>query len=392
MNNKQNSATTPLAMVDLKTQYSRIRQEIDDAVQAVLDSAHFIRGPVVGEFECSLAGYLDVPFVHGVANGTDALQVALMALDVGPGDEVLTSPFTFIATAEAAALLGARAVFADIEPDTFNIDPARIEEKITERTKAIVPVHLFGQPANMGPIMEIASRHKLPVVEDNAQSVGAKYEDQPAGAIGDIGTLSFFPSKNLGAYGDGGAVLTRDQSLYERMRMIASHGSRKKYFNEIVGVNSRLDAMQAAILKVKLNHLDDFISRRIAAADVYDELLGNLPGVTRPTRADYATHVFHQYTIRVSAELEGGRDGLSAHLKSKQIPHAVYYPKGLHQLPVFLDGEHAVPPGELPQTEAAAAEVLSLPMHTELTRQQQERVAEAIVEFSRGVQIPEAHG
>ncbi len=379
-------------MVDLTTQYSRIQSEIDEALQAVLDSAHFIRGPIVGEFECSLAGYLDVPFVHGVANGTDALQVALMALDVGPGDEVVTSPFTFIATAEAAALLGARAVFADIEPDTFNMDPKRIEERITERTKAIVPVHLFGQPANMEPIMEIASRHGVPVVEDNAQSVGARYQGQTAGSIGDIGTLSFFPSKNLGAYGDGGAVLTRSQPLYERMRMIASHGSRKKYYNEIVGVNSRLDAMQAAILKVKLNHLDDFIARRVRAADLYDTLLKDTPGITRPVRAEYATHVFHQYTIRVSSDLEGGRDGLAAFLKSRQIPHAVYYPVGLHQLPVFSDGEHAVPPGELPQTEAAAAEVISLPMHTELTAAQQELVAEAIAEFARGVQIPEAHG
>lgn len=368
----------PLAMVDLRGQYSRIKAEVDEAIQQVLDSAHFIKGPVVGEFECSLAGYLEASFALGVANGTDALQVAMMALDIGPGDEVVTSPFTFIATAEAAALLGAKAVFADIDPRTFNIDPSKIEACITERTKAIVPVHLFGQPADMDEIMEIARRHDLPVIEDNAQSVGARYKGHSVGTIGDIGTISFFPSKNLGAYGDAGAVYTNNEDLYKRIRMVASHGSQRKYFNEIVGVNSRLDAMQAAILGVKLRHLDEFIAARVAAADVYDELLADVPGIAVPHRAPDRDHVFHQYTIRVA-----DRDGLAAHLKAAGIPHAIYYPKGLHQLPVFEDGEHAVAPGPegLPEAERACAEVLSLPMHTELTREQQEFVVGAIREF-----------
>jgi dTDP-4-amino-4,6-dideoxygalactose transaminase len=275
----------PLEMVELRGQYADIRLEIDEAIREVLESAKFIRGPAVGRFECELAGYLDAPYVLGVGNGTDALQVAMMALGVGHGDEVITSAFTFIATAEAAALLGARVAFADIDPQTFNLDPAKVEALITKRTKVIVPVHLFGQPADMDPIAEVAARHGIAVIEDNAQSVGSRYRGRAAGLIGDIGTLSFFPSKNLGAYGDGGAVLTKDEALYRRMRMIASHGSEQKYLNEIVGVNSRLDTLQAAILSVKLRHLDTFNARRLAAAKRYDELLGDVPGITVPFRA-----------------------------------------------------------------------------------------------------------
>ena len=372
----------PLEMVELRGQYADIRLEIDEAIREVLESAKFIRGPAVGRFECELAGYLDAPYVLGVGNGTDALQVAMMALGVGHGDEVITSAFTFIATAEAAALLGARVAFADIEPQTFNLDPAKVEALITKRTKVIVPVHLFGQPADMDPIAEVAARHGIAVIEDNAQSVGSRYRGRAAGLIGDIGTLSFFPSKNLGAYGDGGAVLTKDEALYRRMRMIASHGSEQKYLNEIVGVNSRLDTLQAAILSVKLRHLDTFNARRLAAAKRYDELLGDVPGITVPFRLPNASHVFHQYTIRVSPRLPGGRDGLAERFQQDGIPFAIYYPKGLHHLPVFRDGDRTAHAGPLPETERAAAEVISLPMHTELTLEQQQHVASSIRSYA----------
>lgn len=363
-------------MVDLDGQLAEIREEIDEAIREVLGSTRFINGPAVGRFECELAGYLGAPWVLGVANGTDALQIALMAVGVEPGDEVITSAFTFIATAEAAALLGASVAFADIDPRTFNLDPTRVESLITDRTRAIVPVHLFGQPADMDPIMEVATRHGVAVIEDNAQSVGARYGERRAGLIGAIGTLSFFPSKNLGAFGDGGAVLTNDEALYRRMKMIANHGSERKYHNEIVGVNSRLDTLQAAILSVKLKHLDAFTSRRIAAANAYDELLRDIPGVTIPHRMEGASHVFHQYTIRVSGGLKGGRDGLAERFRQSEIPFAVYYPTALHQLPVFRDG------ATLPETERATTEVISLPMHTELTEEQQERVASVIRSYA----------
>ncbi|HET6569383.1 MAG TPA: DegT/DnrJ/EryC1/StrS family aminotransferase [Rhodothermales bacterium] len=369
-----------IEMVDLRGQYLAIKDEIDAAIQDVIDTTSFIRGPVVGQFERALAGYLGGPHALGVANGTDALQIALMALGVGPGDEVITSAFTFIATAEAAALLGARPVFVDIDPRTYNIDPAKIEAAITPHTKAVVPVHLFGQPTDMDPIMEIARRHGLPVVEDNAQAIGSAYKGKKTGFIGDIGCLSFFPSKNLGAYGDAGAVLTNSEDLYERMKMISNHGSRRKYYNEVVGVNSRLDTLQAAILNVKLKHLDAYIQARQEAAGRYDALLGDNPHLTIPYRATDRTHVFHQYTIRVSQRIPGGRDGLARHLKAKGIPHAIYYPVALHQLPVFAERTD-VQHGGLAETEKAAAEVISLPMHTELTPEQQEHVAGAVLEF-----------
>ncbi len=370
-----------IQMVDLRGQYLRIKDEIDAAVQEVLDGAQFIRGPLVGEFECKLAGHLGGKYALGVGNGTDALQIAMMALGVAPGDEVITTAFTFVATAEAAALLGAVPVFADIDPESFNIDPSAIEELITPRTRAIVPVHLFGQPADMDPIMEIADRHGLAVIEDNAQGVGATYKGHATGYIGTMGTLSFFPSKNLGAYGDGGAITTNDEALYEAARKVANHGGTRKYHNEVVGVNSRLDTLQAAILLVKLRHLDAFSEARRAAADRYDELLADVEGVTIPHRVPESRHVFHQYTIRVSPDVPEGRDGLAAHLKSAGIPHAVYYPTALHQLPVFKDGHAACRIGDMTHTETAAHEVISLPMHTELTGAQQGRVVDAIAEF-----------
>ena len=369
-----------IQMVDLRGQYLAIKDEIDAAIQAEIDGTSFIKGPMVGQFECKLAGYLDGTYAIGVGNGTDALQIALMALDLQPGDEVITTAFTFIATGEVAALLKATPVFADIDPRTFNIDPAKIEELITPKTKAIVPVHLFGQPADMDPIMEIAERHGIPVIEDNAQGIGSTYKGRRTGYIGHIGTLSFFPSKNLGAYGDGGAVLTNDADLYEQMKMIANHGGRRKYYNEIVGVNSRLDTLQAAILHTKLAHLDEYTEARRAAADRYDALFADHPHITTPYRDPNGTHVFHQYTLRISQEVPGGRDALAAHLKERDIPFGIYYPVALHQLPVFTD---AVPMrhGDMTETERAGAEVISLPMHTELTAEQQQYIASAVLDF-----------
>lgn len=371
-----------IEMVDLRNQYLAIRKEIDDAIASVLDSTGFIRGVEVGEFECKLAGYLGGEFALGVGNGTDALQIAMMALGIGPGDEVITTPFTFIATGEAAALLGATPVFADIDPRTFNLDPSKIEELITDRTRAIVPVHLFGQPADMDPIMDVAETHGLAVIEDNAQGVGSEYKGEKTGYIGQIGCLSFFPSKNLGCFGDGGAVLTRDESLYRKMRMISNHGSEKKYHNEIAGVNSRLDTLQAAILKVKLAHLDEYNAARRRAASRYNSFFETCEFIAAPHHAPDRTHVYHQYTIRISEDVPGGRDALAQHLTEHEIPHAVYYPVPLHQLPVFADsGGAACRCGDLTETERAAREVISLPMHSELTEEQQEFIARTVLDF-----------
>ena len=367
-------------MVDLRGQYLALKEEIDAAIAEVLHSTRFIRGPLVGELEGELAEYLGGTYALGVANGTDALQITLMALGIGPGDEVITPSFTFIATAEAAALLGATPVFVDIDPQTFNVDPTKIEALISPRTKAIVPVHLFGQTADLDPILEIAERHGLSVIEDNAQAIGATYKGRKIGFLGHAGTLSFFPSKNLGAYGDGGAVLTNDEALYERMKMITNHGGRHKYYNEIVGVNSRLDALQAAILRVKLRHLETFIEARRRAADRYDALFAGSEAITTPHQAPYGRHVFHQYTLRIAQDAPGGRDALAAYLKAKGIPHGIYYPVPLHQLPVFTDAV-AMRQGDMTETECAAAEVISLPMHTELTADQQEYIAEAVLDF-----------
>ena len=361
-----------LQMVDLRTQYLEIKNEIDAAIQDILDASNFIKGAPVKAFEDELAGYLDGAFALGVANGTDALQIAYMALGIGQGDEVITPAFTFIATAEAAAAVGAAPVFADIEPNTFNLDPQKLEALITPRTKAIVPVHLFGQPADLDPIMEIAERHGLYVIEDCAQAIGASYKDRRVGYTGHFGTLSFFPSKNLGAYGDGGAVLSNDPTLIERARMIANHGSKKKYYNEIVGINSRLDTIQAAILRVKLKYLDRYTLARQKAAEEYDRLFTSNEHVTIPARATDRTHVFHQYTIRVDR-----RNELVEYLKAHHIPCAVYYPVPLNKLPVFND----LPAPPLPETDKACQEVLSLPMHSELTEEQQAVIASAVSEF-----------
>jgi dTDP-4-amino-4,6-dideoxygalactose transaminase len=369
-----------IEMVDLRSQNHAIRKDIDNAIGAVLESTAFIRGPEVGEFECKLAGYLEGSFALGVGNGTDALQIAMMALGIGRGDEIITTSFTFIATAEAAALLGANPVFADIDPQTFNLDPTKIEDLITDHTKAIVPVHLFGQPADMDSLVAIAKKYGLALIEDNAQGIGSEYKGVKTGYIGDIGCLSFFPSKNLGCFGDGGAVLTNVEALYRKSRMIANHGSEKKYNNEIVGVNSRLDTLQAAILKVKLQHLDEYTAARRRAAARYNSLFEDNEFVTTPHHAPDRTHVYHQYTLRISEDVPGGRDRLSEHLRKKNIPHAVYYPVPLHRLPIFAE-EGACRCGDMTETEAAAREAISLPMHTELTDEQQEYIARCVLEF-----------
>ncbi len=362
-----------LHMVDVLGQYEKIRSDIDEALHRVLASGQFIQGKEVGDLERHIAEYLGVRHAVACASGTDALQIAMMAMQIGPGDEVLTTPFTFVATAETIALLGAKPVYVDINPRTFNIDPALVAAAVTARTKAIIPVHLYGQPADMDPLMEVARRHNLSVIEDAAQALGASYKGTKVCAIGDVGCISFFPSKNLGAFGDGGMVVTNDAALAERMRMVASHGSRVRYYHEILGVNSRLDTLQAAILLVKARHLDAWNAERRRAAGRYTELLAGSP-VVPPFIARDGEHIFHQYTIRAPR-----RDELAARLKEKGIPHAIYYPVPLHLQQAFAMAGFGE--GDFPETEKATHDVLSLPMHTELTEEQQRYVVDTIKEF-----------
>ncbi len=360
-------------MVDVVGQYRKIKPEIDSAVQAVFESGNFILGKEVGEFECSVAGYLGVRYAVGCASGTDALQIAQMALEIGPGDEVITTPFSFVATTETIALLGAKPVYVDIDPQTFNIDPNRIEKAITKKTRAIIPVHLYGQPADMDAILDIAKRHNLRIIEDAAQAMGASYKKKKVCGIGDIGCISFFPSKNLGAFGDAGMVVSNDVELGERMRVISIHGSKTRYHHDMLGVNSRLDTLQAVILKVKLSHLDSWNKARRQFARVYDSMLEDLP-VILPHVVGEGEHIFHQYTIRAPK-----RDKLAEHLKSKNIPHGIYYPIPLHLQKAFASAGSKQ--GDFPVTEKAAAEVLSLPMHTQLTPDQQSYIVGAIKQF-----------
>jgi len=360
-------------MVDVVGQYQKIKPEVDAAIHRVLDSGQFIQGKDVGEFECAVAGYLDVKFAIGCASGTDALQIAMMAYGIGPGDEVISTPFTFVATAETIAILGAKPVYVDIDPKTFNIDPLLIERAITPRTKAIIPVHLYGQPADMDPIMRIARKHNLKVIEDSAQALGASYKGKKVCSIGDIGCISFFPSKNLGGFGDGGMMVTNDQATAEKLRVVAAHGSRVRYYHDMIGVNSRLDTIQAALLHVKLRYLDQWNRARQEAAERYNRLLGGTP-VTVPSISADGIHIFHQYTLRVPK-----RDDLALHLKEKGVPHAVYYPVPLHLQKAFaMSGGK---PGDFPVTEKATEEVISLPMHTELTEEQQVFITNPIKEF-----------
>ena len=361
-----------IQMVDLTTQYRKIKPEVDEAIHRVLDSGHYILGKEVGEFEAAAAKYLGIKHAIGCASGTDALQVAMMALNIGPGDEVITTSFTFVATTETIVLLGATPVYVDIDPLTFNIDPAGIEAAITPRTKAILPVHLYGHSVDMDPLMEVARKHGLPVIEDAAQAMGTEYKGRKVGGIGTLGCISFFPSKNLGAFGDAGMVVTQDDQLAEKVRMIIVHGSRKRYYHETIGVNSRLDTLQAAILNVKLRHLEQWHEARRTAARFYNELFKGHQ-VTTPYEAPYTRHIFHQYTLRMNQ-----RDKVDEWLAQKKIPHAIYYPIPLHLQQAYE--KVGKPKGSFPKTERAAAEVLSLPIHTELTEEQQRYIAQAVLE------------
>lgn len=367
-----NKTQSAIPMLDLKAQYASIRDEIRDAVDAVLESQHFILGPQVAVLEEEVARYCGRRYAVGVASGTDALILALRAVNIGPGDEVIVPSFTFIATADTVSLLGGTPVFVDIERDTFNIDPEKIEQKITSRTRAIVPVHLYGHAADMDPIMAIAKRHELKVIEDNAQAIGATYKGKKTADFGDIGCLSFFPSKNLGGYGDGGMVVTDSEELYRRLRGLRSHGGTKKYFSEEQGWNSRLDEIQAAILRVKLRHLDQWNAGRRANAARYDSLLQGVDAVKTPFVAKWADHVFHQYTLRVPE-----RDRVQKRLEQEGIASTVYYPTAIHLQPIFKSLGYT--PGDLPETEQATVEALSLPMYPELTAAQAERVAKALI-------------
>jgi dTDP-4-amino-4,6-dideoxygalactose transaminase len=360
-------------MVDVVGQYKRIKPEIDAAIHRVLDSGQFILGKEVGEFEANAAKYLGVKHAVGCNSGTDALRVALMALGIGPGDEVITSPFTFAATAEAIVLVGATPVFVDIQPDTFNLNSLLIERAITKKTRAILPVHLFGQAADMDAIMGLARERKLHVVEDAAQAIGAEYKGKKVATIGDIGCISLFPSKNLGAYGDGGLIVTDDSRLADKMRMIIVHGSKVRYHHDMIGFTSRLDTLQAAVVNVKLKYLDEWNKLRQEAASTYDQLFDGLE-IVRPIVKPHRTHVFHQYTIRARQ-----RDELARHLLERKIPHAIYYPVPLHRQKALLP--YIATSQTFRVTDEAAREVLSLPMHTELTREMQAYITDSIKEF-----------
>lgn len=362
--------------LDLKAQYASIREEVLTAVNAVLDSQHFILGPQVQGLEKEVPAYLKCGFGVGVASGTDALILALRACGIGPGDEVICPPFTYIATADSVSLLGATPVFVDIEPKTFTMDARKIEERITPRTKAIIPVHLYGQAADMDPILEIARRRNLRIIEDNAQAIGSTYKEKYVATIGDIGCLSFFPSKNLGACGDGGMIVTNSENSAKRLRSLRAHGSVKKYYSEEQGWNSRLDEIQAAILRVKLRHLDSWSEGRRAHAARYDVLLKTIPGVVTPVVADWGTHVFHQYTIRIPR-----RDHVQKVLAERGIASTVYYPWPIHLQPLYKALGYKQ--GDFPQTERACEEALSLPIYPELTEPQMNRVADAIADALR---------
>ncbi len=361
----------PIQMVDLIGQYEKIKPEIDAALMNVIRTAAFINGPEVKEFEKDLAAYLGANNVIGCANGTDALQIAMMALGLKPGDEVITCSFTFVATVEVVALLGITPVFADVLPGTFNIDPEDIKRKITPKTKAIVPVHLFGQTADMEAIMAIAKEHNLFVIEDNAQAIGGDYTfsngtKKKSGTIGHVSSTSFFPSKNLGCYGDGGALITDDEAIAKKIRRVCNHGSDVRYYHEVIGVNSRLDSMQAAVLRIKLKHLDEYAAARNAAAAFYDEAFAGIANIITPERSKSSTHVFHQYTLRVRRTAD--RDGLKKHLEANGVPAMVYYPVPCHLQNAFKSDRF--PEGSLPMTEQLTHEVLSLPMSTELDNEQ----------------------
>lgn len=374
----------PIPLLDLKAQYAAIRAEIRAAIDRVADAQHFIGGPEVEALEQEVAAYVGCRFGIGVSSGTDALLVALMALDLRPGDEVITTAYSFFATAGSIYRLGGRPVFVDINPLTYNIEPVQIEAAITDRTRAIIPVHLFGQMADMDPIMAIARRHDLIVIEDAAQAIGAEYRGRRAGSIGHFGCFSFFPSKNLGAFGDGGMITTNDPDLAHRARLLRNHGAEPKYYHKLVGGNFRLDALQAAILRVKLKYLDGWTAARQRNADRYRRLFAAagladprspIPGpqtpIVLPTDMGYGRHIYNQFVIRAAR-----RDAVMAELKARQIGHEIYYPVPLHLQECFVGLGYR--PGDLPESEAAARETLALPIYGELTEEMQAAVVEAI--------------
>jgi len=370
-----------ISMVDLQGQYLHIKSQIDKAIQEVIDQTAFIKGPAVHSFEQELADYLGATGVVACANGTDALQIAMMALGLEPGDEVITTPFTFISTIEVIKLLKLKPVLADINRDTFNIDPEAVAAAITPRTRAIVPVHLFGQCAEMERIMDIAEKNGLYVIEDTAQATGAEYTFSDgrcvkAGVMGTIGTTSFFPSKNLGCYGDGGALFCNDRVLLDKMKALVNHGMNRRYYYDMVGVNSRLDTIQAAILRVKLPYLDRYNQARQEAAAFYNKAFQQIPALKIPVNDTHSTHIYHQYTLQVQ---DDSRDGLKEFLNSRNIPAMVYYPVALHLQHAYADLGYTE--GSFPVSEELSKQVLSLPMHTELERDQLNYITGSIMEF-----------
>ncbi|HVB04047.1 MAG TPA: DegT/DnrJ/EryC1/StrS family aminotransferase [Chitinophagaceae bacterium] len=371
----------PIQMVDLKRQYLRIKPEIDQAILDVLDSTAFINGRPVQDFASALAAYMHVKYVIPCANGTDALQIALMALGLEPGDEVITPSFTFISTVEVIALLRLTPVFIDVDPRSYCLDTRLLEKAITKRTRAIIPVHLYGQSTDMEPLLEFAGQHALHIIEDNAQAIGSDYRFQngqlvKTGSMGAVSCTSFFPSKNLGGYGDGGAMCTSDEALAQRLRMIANHGQRERYYHDIVGCNSRLDTLQAAVLSVKLRFLDRYIDARIRVADGYDRAFAGHSRIITPYRAPNTRHVFHQYTLQIEG---GGRDQLQQYLAGQGIPSMIYYPVPAHRQKMFAS--FGAGDAVLPVTDRLSERVLSLPIHTEMEEDQLEFIISRVLDF-----------
>jgi UDP-2-acetamido-2-deoxy-ribo-hexuluronate aminotransferase len=370
-----------IQMVDLKNQYLKIKREIDDAINNCVESSQFINGPAVGEFQNSLQSYLNVKHVIPCANGTDSLQIAMMALDLKPGDEVICPAFTYVATAEVIGLLGLIPVMVDVDPNTFNVTAEIIEQAITIKTKAIVPVHLYGQSCDMEPIINLAKKHKLFIIEDNAQAIGSEYifsdgTRAKTGTMGDIGSISFFPSKNLGCFGDGGALTTNNDELASKMRMIANHGQEVKYFHKVLGCNSRLDTIQAAVLNVKIKKLNDYIRSRNEMANYYDNNLSNNSKIQIPVRQKNSTHVFHQYTLKIK---DGARNNLQKFLDSNKIPSMIYYPFPLYKQPAFKN--YVKQDFQISNVENLCNEVISIPIHTEINLDHMRFICDKINQF-----------
>ncbi len=371
----------PIQMVDTKTQYEQIKDKVDAAIHEVLNAAAYINGKPVQEFTEALSNYLQVKHTIPCANGTDALQIAMMALDLQPGDEVITPSFTYIATTEVVALLKLKPVFVEVNPHTFCIDPAAIEKAITPKTKAIVPVHLYGHAAPMEQIMQIAKAHNLYVIEDNAQAIGCEYTfldgtTKKTGTIGTIGATSFYPSKNLGAFGDGGAIFTNDDNLAHKLKMIANHGQQKRYYHEVVGCNSRLDSIQAAVLKIKLSKLNQYNQARQSVASYYDQAFANHPKIVVPYISPFNSHVYHQYTLQI---IGASRDGLNEYLAAQNIPSMIYYPVPGHKQAMFAS--LGLPQINLPITDQLTKSVISLPIHTEMDEEQLNYISSHVLKY-----------